>query len=123
MSVAPPDNDFLRSELRKDTEPQSYCQAGSCAGDFELNYDGSLLAASTFAATLPEASWSELTGKLIKPFSVNPGFFVMGLLFSPESTSALADRKLVQETLTYQSDNEHGQPSTPTAWASGWRWL
>ncbi|MGI9282084.1 MAG: DUF637 domain-containing protein [Endozoicomonas sp.] len=45
LSVAPPDTDFLRSELRKDTEPQSFCQAGSCAGDFELNYDGSLLAA------------------------------------------------------------------------------
>ena len=114
MSVAPPDNDFLRSELRKDTEPQSFCQAGNCPGDFELNYDGSLLAASTFASTLPEASWSELTGKLIKPFSVNPGFFVIGLLFSAESTSTLADRKLVQETLTYQSNNEHGQPPQAT---------
>ncbi|MGI9282085.1 MAG: hypothetical protein ACR2PX_20985 [Endozoicomonas sp.] len=35
---------------------------------------------------------------------------MIGLLFSAESTSTLADRKLVQETLTYQSDNEHGQP-------------
>ncbi|MGI9278704.1 MAG: hypothetical protein ACR2PX_03630, partial [Endozoicomonas sp.] len=32
------------SELRKDTEPLSFCKVGSCLDEIELNYDGQLLA-------------------------------------------------------------------------------
>ena len=103
----------LWSELQKDTEPPSFCEAGRCPDDFELNYDGQLLAASTFAAILPKAglSWSEVAGKLIKPLNLSPGFFVMGLVFSTQSTSTRADRELLQETITYQGNDEHGQPA------------
>ena len=99
--------------MKKDVNSPLLCETGVCSEGFELNDDRQLLAASTFAAILPKAglSWSEVAGKLIKPLSLSPGFFVMGLVFSTQSTSTRADRELLQEAITYQGDDEHGQPA------------